>query len=97
MTPSLPSKPASLSVPEAATTGRPFRALCPEADMRDAMTDEEFWEHVFPQPEPFEDGPDLDDTTNQDKPCPLCGEHGACGYDAEGRALIHALDATEDA
>lgn len=75
---------------------RPFRALCPEADMRDAMSEDDFWAHVFRQPEPFDDGPELDDTTNQDKPCPLCGEQGACGYDNEGRPLIHALDAQED-
>lgn len=24
------------------------------------------------------------------EPCPTCGADGACGYDAEGRALIHA-------
>ena len=23
------------------------------------------------------------------KPCPECGERGACAYDAEGRPLIH--------
>lgn len=29
-------------------------------------------------------------------PCPECGASGACGYDADGRALIHALN-DEDA
>lgn len=28
--------------------------------------------------------------------CPLCGEAGACGYDTEGRPLIHAIDDEDD-
>lgn len=75
---------------------RPYRDLCPEADLRDRMSDADFWAHVFPMPEPWDDGPDLDDTTNQDKPCPLCGEIGACGYDNEGRPLIHSLNGDEE-
>lgn len=76
--------------------GRPFRHLCPEADLRDAMTDAEFWEHVADNLsggrhfDPFdEDAPDLDVAISA-KPCAECGEVGACAYDAEGRALIHA-------
>lgn len=29
--------------------------------------------------------------------CPVCHAIGACGYDAEGRALIHSLNADEAA
>lgn len=74
---------------------RPFRDLCPEADLRDAMSEDDFWAHVFRQDEPDIDGPDLDATTNQDRPCPLCGEFGACGYDPEGRPLIHSIQEEE--
>ena len=47
------------------------------------------------EPEPPDlDG--LDEVTFSDlEPCKVCGEHGPCGYDAEGRALIH-IDAFED-
>jgi hypothetical protein len=73
---------------------RPFRHLCPEADLRDAMTDGEFWEHVAAHlghnTEHIDyDGPDIDVAVSAD-PCLECGEVGACAYDAEGRALIHA-------
>jgi hypothetical protein len=78
---------------------RPFRHLCPEADMRDAMTDAEFWEHVARNLgadfEPFDDGTDVD-VAVADSPCAECGEAGACAYDAEGRPLIHATWLAED-
>ena len=76
-------------------------SLCPESAKRAAMTDPEFWEHVFPQRprvefnfEPVDDDPPdplaIDDT----QPCAECGERGACGYDAEGRPMVHVV--TED-
>ena len=71
---------------------RPFRHLCPEADLRDAMSDDEFWEHVFrasPQWDDDDAGPDLDVVSMQAPPCVTCGATGACGWDSEGRALIH--------
>ena len=73
--------------------GRPFRHLCPDADARDAMTDDEFWAHVLAGPPQWDDedaGPDID-VAIRATPCPVCGEAGACGYDSEGRALIHAV------
>jgi len=83
---------------ERVVSERPYRHLCPEADQRDAMTDDEFWDHVtqcvdgsFEQVEP-----DLDDVQLSAQPCPKCGEVGACAYDAEGRALIHALHDEDD-
>lgn len=92
-TPSTPS-----AVPRATANERPFRNLCPEAGLRDGMSDADFWAHVFRQPDQWvdDDGLDLDQTTNQDKPCPLCGELGACGYDADGRPLLHALDGEDE-
>lgn len=76
---------------------RPFRHLCPEADIRDAMSDDEFWAHVLgasPTWDADDSGPDLDIAIST-IPCAVCGESGACGYDAEGRALIHATEEDE--
>lgn len=82
---------------------RPFRDLCPDADYRDDMTDDEFWEHVligtitpvYQETDPngdYYDGPD----ESVVQPCASCGSLGACGYDSEGRALIHADDRDEE-
>lgn len=73
---------------------RPFRRLCPDADERDAMTDAEFWQHVAdnltgPRWDIDDEGPDIDAALNVGT-CETCGSSGACAYDAEGRALIHA-------
>lgn len=78
-------------------------SLCPEFDKRAAMTDDEYWDHVsanlgHPQGEPedyYYDGPDLDVAVSQGT-CELCGSEGACAYDAEGRPLIHAVEATDE-
>lgn len=79
---------------------RPFRHLCPEADLRDSMSDGEFWEHVFhqgtvPDYEPDYDGLGSYADTEPDiaQPCEVCGSTGACGYDNEGRAMIHTTPA----
>lgn len=70
-------------------------SLCPEAELRAAMSEGEFWAYVFL------DGPDVDleeaersiaDLT----PCPVCGNHGPCGYDIEGRPLVHTIDEEEE-
>jgi hypothetical protein len=82
--------------------------LCPEADLRDAMDDGEFWVHVLGQDGPDqpydpEDDPNLPDAAEYElerrlaNPCPECGQHGACAYDAEGRPLIHATTDDDDA
>lgn len=73
--------------------------LCPEAETRSRMSDDEFWAHVFPQtvPETWDvepsviDADDLATFSGTLLPCPECGQHGACAYDAEGRPMIHAL------
>ena len=81
---------------------RPFRHLCPEADRRDAMTDDEFWADVARNltgltwdDEPTWDGPDLDVQVSRE-PCPECGAPGACAWDSEGRPLIHATDPDQE-
>lgn len=45
--------------------------------------------------ESIPDEPGLDDD-GLIPPCPVCGEAGACGYDAEGRPMIHADLMDED-
>lgn len=72
--------------------------LCPEALARDAMTDDEFWEHVFPSgviSDDFE-GRDLD-APGIATPCPVCGSITECGYDADGLPMIHALPDEDEA
>lgn len=63
----------------------------------DALDEGDFWQWVFfralptdPRPDDGDDDfyapePDPLDSTR----CPECGEYGACGYDAEGRPMIH--------
>lgn len=64
-------------------------SLCPEFDKRNSMTDEEFWNHVFPQPEFFEWDDDPPDPDQISVPCTVCHSCGPCGYDNEGRPMIH--------
>lgn len=77
---------------------RPFRHLCPEADLRDGMTDAEFWDHIatgldLDHRGPLHDVPiDADDwrfIVDIPSPCPVCGGWNACGYDTDGRPFIH--------
>ena len=76
----------------------PVQSLCPEFEMRAAMTDTEFWDHVLnpPLPTTWDTEPstiDIDDIvsfSHLGSPCPECGSIGACAYDQEGRAMIHA-------
>lgn len=79
---------------------RRFRHLCGEADLRDAMSDEEFWQHVFgregwSESEPWDEGPPDLLVAGGTNPCPECGQHGACAYDAEGRPMVHAIEVNE--
>jgi hypothetical protein len=65
------------------------------------MRDEEFWHDVAAslgavpneddEMEPVYNGFSLDV-----EPCPECGEIGACGYDSQGRPMIHALKEDDD-
>lgn len=70
-------------------------SLCPEAEYRALLDDGEFWEYVFngvkpgDPPSDREDEFDERDATAQFDPCPVCGETGPCGYDADGEPMIH--------
>lgn len=69
---------------------------CPEREMRAAMSDGQFWEHVLqPDAALYPEEPDVDPQVRA-QPCPECGEHGACAWDSEGRPLIHATTAEDD-
>jgi hypothetical protein len=44
----------------------------------------------------LEEGPEREWDESLDlAPCPICGAEAACGYDADGRPLIHALGEEE--
>lgn len=75
-------------------------SLCSEAAMRHAMTDAEFWEHVFaptwihnPRLDQHAfDGIDAEEfelMSSINSTCTECGESGPCGYDADGRPYLH--------
>lgn len=77
---------------------------CTEAELQARMADSEFWDFVLngvhpgDDPEvPFEDldEPDVLELHNL-APCDVCGERGACGYDMDGRPLIHTIPSEED-
>lgn len=75
--------------------------ICPEFEYRNTLSDEDFWAYVFPNsdfPEltDYFDGPDLDDPTVLDTPCPVCHSTTACGYDSEGRAMIHVVEGEKE-
>lgn len=70
---------------------------CSEREERAAMTDAEFWAHVYPQDEDprvtligWGEGDQALDADLADDECPLCHAVGACGWDDEGRPLLHA-------
>jgi hypothetical protein len=72
-------------------------------DEGDAMDDGEFWDHVAKNLLGEGGEPDTDDMepVGYDEldilaPCVDCGESGPCGYDAEGRPLIHATSEGEE-
>lgn len=75
-------------------------ALCPEAAQRAAMDDAEFWEYVLLGGPPAGHDYDPDDDPGAppadevaSDPCPICHAVGACGYDAAGLPMIHAIPA----
>lgn len=64
---------------------------CPEGAYRASLTDDEFWEHVYPEIFGIEEQFGADEVhTLTTGPCTQCGSTSACAYDAEGRPLIHA-------
>lgn len=81
--------------------------ICPEATKREAMDDAEFWEYVLlghdagydREYDPDDDAgaPRPEDPQLTLIPCPVCGTHyEACGYDTEGRPMIHTTPPEDD-
>jgi len=79
-------------------------SLCPDAERRSKLTDDEFWDEVWHRLG-YGGGPDADpgdDDIREDDPdlgarCPECGERGACAFDVDGRPMIHAITDTDGA
>lgn len=66
-------------------------SLCPEFQYRESLSDEEFWAHIFQTDyEEYIDFDDIDHSPELPNPCKVCGELTACGYDSEGRPMIHS-------
>jgi hypothetical protein len=71
-------------------------SICPEAEFRKGLGDLDFWYYVMTgiKPEDVDyndDTPDIDDT-KIGQPCPICRSTGACGFDSEGRPMIHTVE-----
>lgn len=90
-------------------TGNHFPFSCEVQTRRAGMTEDEYWQDVadmLAHGRPLSDEEreamhsdfDFDPPRSELDmgPCPECGEHGACGYDALGRPLIHPTRADED-
>lgn len=61
-----------------------------EHEYRASLNDDDFWAYVLGTDQPGEPDPvDLDEISNQHKPCTECGERGACEYDGLGRPMFH--------
>jgi hypothetical protein len=73
-------------------------SLCPEFEYRQTLSDEDFWIHIFGEGPTYndDDRPDLDEPYTTSDPCPICYSIEACGYDNEGRPMIHSLDVNDD-
>lgn len=79
-------------------------SLCPDREYRESLSEDDFWPYVLLGQRPGEDYPEPDDEPDLDgiqftgtfEACPECGEYEACGYDTEGRPMIHVTEG-EDA
>ena len=74
--------------------------ICPEYDYRDGLSDQEFWDRTIAsldamRDQDYYDGPEPDLFPISGEPCPECGESGPCGYDSEGRPMIHIVSEDE--
>lgn len=71
---------------------------CLVRDKRKTMNDEEFWDDVFGIPDPFQEAVELECFgIDAPTPCPECGSNVACGYDSQGRPMIHVVEEDKDA
>ena len=74
-------------------------SLCPDREYRESLSEDDFWSYVlqghrpggYVEPELYDDLDGIQFTGTFDA-CPECGEFDACGYDAEGRPMIHTTD-----
>lgn len=66
---------------------------CTVRAKRAAMTDDEFWADVY-LTDPYDEDGEIEKCIGIDgaTPCPECGSTVACGYDSEGRPMIHVVE-----
>lgn len=79
---------------------------CSKRETRALMSNDEYWEDValslgfsvIPDDCDYDgEGPGLDITLSLvTEPCEVCGANGACGYDSEGRPMIHATQGEDE-
>ena len=71
---------------------------CRVRDKRRTMSDEEFWWDVFGQDDYLTEAQELDECFGIDapNPCPECGATVACGYDSQGRPMIHVVEEKDE-
>lgn len=77
---------------------------CTVRDRRSTMTDDEFWGDVSDMlginttPEQLQEALELDECfgISAPNPCPECGASVACGYDSEGRPMIHVVEEKDE-
>lgn len=75
-------------------------SLCPDREYRESLSEDEFWDYVllgqrpgeYVEPEPDDDLDEYVTFAGTFDACPECGEIDACGYDAEGRPMIHTTN-----
>lgn len=73
-------------------------SLCPEAEFRASLDDGDFWNYVLlgiRPGDPCPDWVDIDEPSIYKPPCPECGSIVACGYDEQGRPMVHATEAAD--
>lgn len=86
-------------------------SICPEAEYRNSLPDFKFWDYVLNWDggwsnwyqnvyHDLDEYPELDDPPTSelfsDQTCSVCRSKGACGYDSEGRPMIHTIEDSED-
>ncbi len=74
----------------------PRRVFCASSLEAQSMTDEDFWYFVFttegmPEEDDYDPNHEAMDDFLTEQACSICGQVGACAWDAEGLPLVHPV------